>query len=62
MPEHRECTVCQKPFSFMRTVGRPPELCGSDCRRIATRLRQRRWKARLIAARDQLAELQAHAA
>jgi hypothetical protein len=43
----------------MRTVGRPPELCSAPCRAAATRLRQRRWKSRLISARDQLAALQA---
>jgi hypothetical protein len=62
LPECRECSICHEPFEFVRTVGRPPELCSDKCRRVSARLRQRAWKARLIAARDQLAALQAQAA
>ena len=62
MTETRFCTICNSRFEFVRTVGRPPELCGADCRQESTRRRQRRWKRRLIDAREQLAAIQAQAA
>ena len=59
MTETRACGICNEPFDFVRTIGRPPELCSDDCRRESGRLRQRRWKRRLIDAREQLAAIQA---
>jgi hypothetical protein len=62
MQETRSCNVCHEPFDFIRTVGRPPELCSDDCRRMSTRLRQKKWKRRLIEAREQFAAIHAHTA
>lgn len=57
--ETRTCAVCETEFSFVRTVGQAPQLCGDECRREATRRRVRRHYKRLTDARDQLKALQA---
>jgi len=59
MPEIRTCVICDEPFTFMRTVGRPPSICGPACRLESNRRRQARWFARFREARMQLEALQA---
>jgi len=50
--------ICNQPFTYVRTVGRPPSLCGAECRRESNRRRQERWFARMKEAKARLAELQ----
>jgi hypothetical protein len=54
-----ECMVCHQEFTYTVRPGRPPQLCGDECRRVAGRLRVRRYHKRLTDARDQLAALRA---
>ena len=62
MTETRHCAICSAPFEFVRQPGRPPEICGAECRRVSARRRHKAWRTRLIATRAKLAEMQARAA
>ena len=55
----RTCKQCAAPFEDPRTTGRPRELCGAECRRLAARRRQREYMDRLMSARNQFDRLQA---
>jgi hypothetical protein len=54
-----ECMICHAEFAYTVRPGRRPQICGSDCRRVATRYRVHRRYKKLTDARDQLAAIQA---
>jgi hypothetical protein len=51
----RTCTVCGEAFASPRTMVRPLEKCGEQCRRAAQRVHQQNYMRRLLDARHQLA-------
>jgi hypothetical protein len=59
LTEERECLACSQPFTFTRTVGKPPGFCSAECRQEGNRRRQARWFARFKEAKAELEALQA---
>ena len=57
MLELRECTICDKAFETVRTMGRPQEICSAECRQESGRRRQIRWRQKMNAGRQQVAAM-----
>jgi hypothetical protein len=53
------CDICNRAFEAPRMTGRPPSRCGDACKRKAANRHQQNYMNRLMAARQQLEQLQA---